>query len=94
MAINLLRDIEDNRKLEQARSDNRFWFYRPQLYWHGWSTLLPIVSGHDDYARNTIMIGWTITGRIIIALGDCGEHQCRIDALEYMKQVANGEFDG
>lgn len=57
---------------------HRIWFYRPQLYWHGWSTLLPVARGHDEYARWTLMIGWTITGRIVIALGDCGDLECHV----------------
>ena len=89
MAIHLLRDIDDNRKLEQARSEERFWFYKPEMYWHGISTLSPIAIGHDDYARHTLMLGWTITGRIIIALGDCGEKECHTYAIEYIDMCAN-----
>ena len=62
-------------------SDPRIWFYRPQWYWHGWKTLLPIYRGHDEYARWTLVLGWTITGRIVIALGYCGHKECIFDYI-------------
>lgn len=62
----------------------RFWFYRPQWYWHGWSTLLPIYRGHDEFARWTLVVGWTITGRVVIALGGCGNPECEADALTWI----------
>lgn len=46
----------------------RIWFYRPQWYWHGWSTLLPVHRGNDEWDRWTLMFGWTITERVVIAL--------------------------
>lgn len=46
----------------------RIWFYRPQLHWFGWKTLSPIVLGGDEWDRWTIMLGWTVTGRVVIAL--------------------------
>lgn len=53
----------------------RFWFYRPQWYWFGWRTLIPVLRGHDEFHRWTVILGWTITGRIIIAgrVHDCGD---------------------
>lgn len=45
------------------------WCWRPQWYWYGWPTLFPIYFGWDEYDRRTIMLGWTITGRIIVAVG-------------------------
>jgi hypothetical protein len=93
MTINLLLDIEGEQKLETARAADRIWFYSPQLYWHGWSTLLPVASGHDDYARKTVMLGWTLTGRMIIALGDCGQPECRDDAIEYLNDLEKSGKD-
>jgi len=55
---------------------NRIWFWRPQWHWFGWTTLLPIQRGHDEYARWTVVLGWTITGRAIIALWGCGDPEC------------------
>lgn len=74
--------------LTAERKSERVWFYPPEMYWHGISTLSPVAIGHDDYARNTLMLGWTITGRIIIALGDCGNDECRDDAIEYANDYA------
>lgn len=60
---------------ERAKA-GRIWFWKPQWYWHGWKTLLPAFIGHDDYARRTLCLGWTVTGRVIIALSDCGSKSC------------------
>jgi len=61
----------------------RVWFYRPYWCWD-WT---PLRRGHDEFARNTIMIGWPFTGRVIIATGYCGEQECvrmRDEMLEEM----------
>lgn len=47
---------------------SRVWFYQPAWYWFGWGTLSPVLFGHDEYARRTVVVGWTFTGRIVIAL--------------------------
>lgn len=44
------------------------WFYKPQWYWYGWKTLLPISLGNDEWCRYDLVLGTTITGRIIIPL--------------------------
>jgi hypothetical protein len=67
--------------LSKARRANRIWLYKPQWYWHGWKTLIPLMIGHDEYARRTIMLGWTVTGRVVVPLGDCGDPECRRDAI-------------
>lgn len=55
----------------------RVWFWKPQWYWHGWSTLVPFFRGGDEYDWHTIVLGWTITGRIIIATRHCpGTGRC------------------
>ncbi len=46
----------------------RVWFWSPQWYWYGWRTLIPVYFGGDEYNRLTVVLGWTITGRIIVAL--------------------------
>lgn len=69
------------RALRRARINARVWFWKPQLYWFGWSTLVPFQIGHDEYARRTLLLGWTITGRAIIALWDCGDDECKRDAM-------------
>jgi hypothetical protein len=57
---------------------SRIWAYRPELYWFGWRTLLPLRTGADEYLRHTVVLGWTITGRIVIAYRDCpGPGICR-----------------
>lgn len=63
----------------------RAWFYRPQWYWHGWKTLLPIYRGHDEYARWTVVLGWTVTGRVVVALWDCGDPECHKDREENLR---------
>lgn len=54
-------------------SVSRVWFYRPQIWWPRWS---PVWISHDEFARNVLVIGWTFTGRVIIALGYCGDPEC------------------
>jgi hypothetical protein len=70
--------------LRKARRAARIWFYRPELWWRGWKTFIPIQLGHDEYARRTLLLGWTVTGRVVIPLGDCGDPECRQDAEEYL----------
>lgn len=59
-----------------SRLKNRIWFWKPQWYWFGWKTLVPLYYGHDEFARRTFMFGWTITGRVIIAVWNCGDPLC------------------
>lgn len=63
--------------LRTARRKARIWFYQPQMHWFGPWTLSPFDYGHDDLSRRTLVIGWTITGRIVIPLWDCGDQECR-----------------
>ena len=65
----------------------RIWFYRPSWFWFGWATLLPIYRGHDEWARWTLVLGWTITGRVVIALNRCGHAECEYD--RYMRLRAD-----
>lgn len=59
---------------------SRVWFWKPQWYWFGWKTLIPFLYGHDQYARRTLLFGWTITGRVIIAVWGCGNPVCEQDS--------------
>lgn len=57
----------------------RVWAWGPQWHWFGWSTLLPIHVGGwygDEYGRRTLVLGWTITGRVIIVWGTCYCDEC------------------
>lgn len=47
---------------------DKVWFYRPAWYWHGLSTLVPVYIGNSEDYCATLMIGWTVTGRVIIGL--------------------------
>lgn len=67
--------------LNQARRRAVIWFWKPQWHWFGWSTLSPFLIGHDQYARRTLVVGWTVTGRAIIPLWFCGSGDCLRDAL-------------
>jgi hypothetical protein len=44
------------------------WFIRPQWYWYGWATLVPFFIGGDEFGRRTVVFGWTVTGRVVIAI--------------------------
>jgi hypothetical protein len=48
------------------------WCYGPEWYWHGWRTLLPVQLGGDEYGRRTLMAGWTVTGRVVVAISRPG----------------------
>lgn len=50
---------------------HRVWAYRPSWYWFGWMTLVPVYFGGDEYDWHTVMLGWTITGRVVIATRPC-----------------------
>lgn len=56
---------------EEYGKPSRFWFYKPELYWYGWKTLLPFGKGSDEWCRFTIVIGWNFTGQIIIPYRQC-----------------------
>lgn len=50
----------------------KVWFWAPAWYWHGPSTLLPIGFGGDEWGRRVLVLGWTITGRVLIAVSRPG----------------------
>jgi hypothetical protein len=47
---------------------SRVWFYRPQWWFQRWS---PIWTSSDEYGRRTLVIGWCVTGQIVIAYRTC-----------------------
>lgn len=66
------------------------WVWKPQWHWFGWKTFLPFSVGHDEYARRTLVVGWTITGRVIFPLWYCGSGECLNESLE---AIRNGDYD-
>ena len=64
-------------RVQALRKRNRAWIWRPQWHWFGWKTLLPVQVGHDEFSRWTLVLGWTVTGRVIIALRECTDAECR-----------------
>lgn len=61
----------------------RVWFWKPELHWFGPKTLLPFGRGGDEWDWHTIVLGWTVTGRMIIATRRCtGTGRCRDDIEE------------
>lgn len=73
------------------QQDRTPWFWKPQWHWFGWKTLIPFSYGHDEYARRTLLLGWTITGRVIFPLWDCGDRDCHEDAILAMKEAMEDE---
>lgn len=57
----------------------RWWIYRPRLYWSGWRSLSPLAYGSDEWHRWTLVLGWHITGQVVIA---CGEPESNCDCEE------------
>ena len=49
------------------RHPARLWFYRPAFHWFGPRTLLPVFFGWDEYDWHTVVLGWSVTGRMVIA---------------------------
>lgn len=76
--------------LKNARKGSRLWFWKPQWHWFGWKTLIPFTIGHDEYARRTLLLGWTVTGRVIVALWDCGDEACRYYAIKWLQEERDG----
>jgi len=59
------------------------WFWKPQWYWWGWRTLVPFFTGGDEFDWHTVCLGWTVTGRVIIATHPCrGTGKCAEYAAE------------
>lgn len=71
----------------------RVWFYKPEWSWRGWHTLIPAYTGSDEYDWHTIVLGWTITGRVIIATHHCpGTGKCaEVDGLTDWPHSAYGD---
>jgi hypothetical protein len=63
---------------------SRIWYYKPELYWFGWRALVPWARSHDEYSRETLVLGWNFAGRIIIALGYCGDEDCYEQSVSYL----------
>jgi hypothetical protein len=64
-------------------SASAVWFWKPQWYWFGWRTLIPFSRGGDEWDWHTFVLGWTITGRVIIATHRCrGTGKCAEDFRE------------
>lgn len=62
----------------------RVWFWKPQWHWFGKRTLIPFARGGDEWDWHTIVLGWTITGRVIIATRRCpGTGRCAEDFAEF-----------
>lgn len=74
----LLAEVKAVRSKFKAK---KVWFWRPSWYWFGWDALLPFNRGHDEFSRSTVVLGWTITGRVIIPLWSCGDEDCYTQTL-------------
>lgn len=60
----------------------RVWVWRPQWHWYGWGTLWPFSRGGDEFDWHTIVLGWTVTGRVIIATRRCPQTgRCKDEEL-------------
>ncbi|MFE6966871.1 hypothetical protein ACFVAJ_17305 [Agromyces sp. NPDC057679] len=73
--------------VRQLPDQGRLWFWRPQRHWFGWKTLIPVRFGHDEFARQTILLGWTVTGRMIIAIRDCRSVDCYRESIRNYRDV-------
>lgn len=72
---------------------SKVWFYKPEWYWPGWRSLMPIRLSHDEYSRQTLVIGWHVTGQIIIALRYCGDKECYADTRDYLLRLKDNPDD-
>lgn len=86
-----MSDAEAAIRVLIAQNDRTPWFWKLQWHWFGWKTLVPFSYGHDEYARRTLVVGWTITGRVIFPLWDCGDEACHYWAIEEMKKEGNDD---
>lgn len=67
LAVNIERSIRRGKRPWVER----VWFWKPSWYWFGPRTLVPFTTGSDEWDWHTIVLGWTITGRVIIATRKC-----------------------
>ena len=67
------------------------WFWKPEWYWGNRDSFLPFFLGHDEYSRRTLVVGLPVTGRIVFALGYCGDEECYAESLEYLDFLNEGE---
>jgi len=67
----------------------RWWFYRPQVYWQSWKSLLPVGFGFDEYGRKVCVLGWSVTGKICLALWLCHCEECE----QMRAQTAEWEYE-
>lgn len=71
--------------MNKPYNPGRVWFWKPQRHWFGWKTLVPFRYGHDEYARRVLVFGWTVTGRVLIAVWGCGHYLCENEARVYIE---------
>lgn len=77
--------MDDDAPLSRAR----VWFYRPQWWWSGWS---PIRTGHDEFARKNVVIGWGVTGQVVITTGPCGDEECVRDRDKMLAELGEAPW--
>lgn len=53
------------------------WVYRPQ-WWY--QRLSPVWRSYDEYGRRTLVLGWCVTGQLVIAY-----RTCRCDFCDKMR---------
>lgn len=57
---------------------SRIWFYKPER-WFDWKFAY---FSHDEFSRNTLVLGWPVTGRVIIALRYRGDSACYRESIQ------------
>lgn len=82
-----------NLDIIKAAKKPRVWFWKPQWHWFGPRTLSPILPGHDEFGRRCVVLGWSVTGRVIIALWYCGSEDCYAYSAENMEYLLDDGSD-
>lgn len=58
---------------KERRIRSRIWGYKPQWYFQRFS---PTWLSSDEYGRRTFVIGWCVTGQLVIAFCTCFCEYC------------------
>jgi hypothetical protein len=85
--------MTSNLDIIKAAKKPRVWFYKPSWDWCGLSGFLPFGTGHDEYSRECITLGWPLTGQLVIPTKYCDYDECYAQTVEYLEFLRDENLD-